>query len=280
MTRISIILCFTLCACTTHAVGDSGPVGGDGAVEGASGAMWGIAGSGGSAGADNSTPEVDAALRDLHTQNMGEDAGIIPDPPPVDAGPIGCTSDDDCANLSGQCAAGICNESTGVCETLRAGDGLSCDDDLFCTTHDSCQGGTCQGGAPMDCAGMAGDVCTIAMCDDVIDQCAFTSRTYCDLGLGTYDCIDPDTDADNCGECGIQCDAGKVCGGGLCLDPTDPKLGAKSSCGIFGYKCPDEPGMFGDTPGVCNWACDGDTHIGYVCGHDSGSNATATCPSD
>jgi streptogramin lyase len=55
--------------------------------------------------------------------------------------PVTCIASDQCHG------AGACNPSTGACTNPNAPDGTACNDGNVCTTTDTCQGGTCTGGA-------------------------------------------------------------------------------------------------------------------------------------
>ena len=44
----------------------------------------------------------------------------------------------DCSAYTDQCNAGMCDESNDTCAALPLADGISCNDDLFCTEPDSC----------------------------------------------------------------------------------------------------------------------------------------------
>ncbi len=68
------------------------------------------------------------------------------------------------------CFEAVCNTTTGVCEVQPAADDAPCDDGLFCTDGDSCQGGLCQSGPPLDC-GSGSDDCTYSDCDEDADEC-------------------------------------------------------------------------------------------------------------
>jgi alpha-tubulin suppressor-like RCC1 family protein len=83
----------------------------------------------------------------------------------------------DCANVLSAlsergCYKLICNEALGQCEQVP-NDGASCDDDLYCTTDDVCEDGTCVGGKARDC-GTAMD-CAMPLCDEASDACLSTT---------------------------------------------------------------------------------------------------------
>jgi hypothetical protein len=63
----------------------------------------------------------------------------------VGSDPVTCSSD--------QCnIAGLCNPTTGVCDSWFRDDGTVCDDGNACTQGDSCWGGHCMSGAEVRCS--------------------------------------------------------------------------------------------------------------------------------
>src|SRR5205823_933491 len=67
------------------------------------------------------------------------------------------------------CASRTCN-GTATC-TVVLHDGAVCSDGNACTIDDTCQNGTCQGGAPVVCTAM--DACHVAgVCDPATGQCS------------------------------------------------------------------------------------------------------------
>ena len=132
----------------------------------------------------------------------------------------------DCAVLTGPCTLGTCDPAVGCvatpaneggscndaksefctmgqctmgqCKTVPANEGKVCDDGLFCTEDEVCQGGACGGGKPKAC--VAPSVCWIALCDEASKACA-SSR-----GNDGASCDD-----------GITCTTGTACMNGACL---------------------------------------------------------------
>jgi hypothetical protein len=90
----------------------------------------------------------------------------------------------------------------GECVVIPDDDGGACDDGLFCTNDDTCQGGVCVGGPPNDCGQMA-PVCEEVTCDESSDAC-----TTAPLANGTP-CIGDDL-----------CQLGTTCTNGQCLGGT------------------------------------------------------------
>ncbi|MCA9582311.1 MAG: hypothetical protein KC416_10990, partial [Myxococcales bacterium] len=74
-----------------------------------------------------------------------------------------------CGQLDDECNVGTCDPATGFCVTAPRPSGTECDDRLYCTVNDECDGsGTC-GGTARDCDD--GLACTTDSCDDVGDSC-------------------------------------------------------------------------------------------------------------
>jgi len=82
----------------------------------------------------------------------------------------------DCRAAGDQCHVPACDETLGTCGGLPKLDGTWCDDGLFCTGVDGCDGGVC-GGAPRDCAD--GDRCTTDGCDEGAAACTHTPIPRC-----------------------------------------------------------------------------------------------------
>ena len=88
------------------------------------------------------------------------------------AGGGGSACEQDCSAVqTPPCFASVCNEATGLCEVVAAGVETSCDDGLFCTVNDHCDGaGECVGGGENDC-GQTTDTCKEITCDEASDSC-------------------------------------------------------------------------------------------------------------
>lgn len=130
-----------------------------------------------------------------------------------------CTQDDHCD--AGACVGSCACKSDAQCELTQpaadscrrwacqgyqciqvadsAQDGSSCDDGKFCTVDETCQGGSCQGGAPKDCSGLGDGKCVVGACDEGVDQCA----------------QQPKADGDSCSD-GDPCTQGDACADGTC----------------------------------------------------------------
>jgi hypothetical protein len=101
------------------------------------------------------------------------------------------------------CNTGMC--VTGTCTPTPANNGATCDDGLFCTINDMCQGGVCTG-APNPCAPANG--CYTGMCDEILQSCTITK-----VADGTA-CNDGDV-----------CNTGKHCTSGVCTGGTPTNNG-------------------------------------------------------
>jgi hypothetical protein len=91
----------------------------------------------------------------------------------------------DCALEATQCETSFgCDESTDSCLTTPDTAGTVCDDGLFCTVNDVCDGlGACEGTA-RDCSAFALE-CEVASCDETLGICAVADApagTSCDDG--------------------------------------------------------------------------------------------------
>ncbi len=145
---------------------------------------------------------------------------------PCDADNNGCTVNDVCksgvciAGSAYQCAQPVgdpCNAwgctSTGAlsyqCTPTPKTLGTTCDDGLYCTVSDACDGlGTCKGGSARDCSAFTAQ-CTTGTCDETNDACKATNKTD---GVACND--------------GDSCTATDTCKTGVCI-------GSNNACGDF-----------------------------------------------
>ncbi len=98
------------------------------------------------------------------------------------------------------CLLGMCDETQKGCVFINAGSTTLCDDGLYCTVGDACNGsGACTGGAPRVCAGGA---CLTGVCDEPTDQC---------LTEATPGCCSTDASCDD----GFPCTT-DICNAGAC----------------------------------------------------------------
>lgn len=140
------------------------------------------------------------ALDQCHDVGVCDPAtGICSNPPKADGSACNdnnaCTQTDTC--VAGVCTGsnpvvcptpdqchdpGTCNPATGVCSNPPKADGTPCDDGLFCTATDTCQGGVCTG------SGSPCDPLACLTCDEGTDTCLNTCPvgTKCD---GNGNCV-------------------------------------------------------------------------------------------
>ncbi len=90
----------------------------------------------------------------------------------------------DCASAADQCNDGVCDEGADQCVPQPIVDGTGCDDGLYCTLTDECQGGLCVGSGET-CPDDAND-CTDD-CDEATDTCYLCNAT----GTSDLCCEDP-----------------------------------------------------------------------------------------
>ncbi len=132
----------------------------------------------------------------------------------------------DCSFLDSVCGVGTCDPQLG-CVAMPQNDGTPCNDMLFCTIGDTCQGGTCVG-APNTCAA-PGDVCMIGSCNENTDTCVAV----------------PGNDGGACDD-GNSCTSGETCASGSCVGGVPANQGAA---------CDDENGCTSGTTcsnGLCS----------------------------
>ena len=137
-----------------------------------------------------------------------------------------CTSGSarDCSAAGDACNDALCDENVNQCVPQARADGAPCEDGLFCTLSEQCNGGVCSGGTVRDCSA-AGDQCNSGVCDDSLDQCV----------------AQPVTNGTGCDD-GVYCTEGDVCGSGLCG-------GSARDCSAAGDACND--GTCDETLGQC-----------------------------
>ena len=153
------------------------------------------------------------------------DGDPVPDGTSCNADDSGCTVGDsclagtcvpgdlaNCAAFGSQCAVYSCQASDAenfTCVPNNVAAGTACDDGLFCTTNDQCNGnGICLSGEPNPCSAGT-DACNDALCDEVTDTCTPT----------------PKADGTSCSD-GDACTTVDTCQGGQCI-------GSELVCGEF-----------------------------------------------
>ena len=151
-------------------------------------------------------------------------------------------------------------------------DGTTCDDHDACTVNDSCSGGVCVPGSPLNCDD--GSLCTVDSCNTATG-CVFTAKNCDDSNACTADSCDPTTGA--CVNTAITCDDNNAC--------TTDSCNSATGCVNTAITCP--VGEFCDTAtGACvictsnahcndNNNCTADTCVAAVCQHSADTN---TCP--
>ncbi len=118
---------------------------------------------------------------------------------------VECNTDDQCP-AAGACTVGVCQD--GVCGVGFADGGTPCNDGLFCTSSDACDGtGSCVGsGNP--CPGADGDSDCSETCNEGADACTGNdgAGSACNDGLFC-------TSSDTCNGAGTCVGAGNPCPG-------------------------------------------------------------------
>jgi hypothetical protein len=162
----------------------------------------------------------------------------------VGGSPLNCDDADVCTDDS-------CNPATGC---VYANNTAPCDDSDACTTSDTCSGGICVGGSPLNCDDA--DVCTDDSCNPATG-CVYTNNT------APCDDSDACTTSDTCsgGICAgggaPNCDDGNVCTDDSC-DSVTGCLNAPNTA-----NCND--GLFCNGPDTCSGgSCS--LHTGDPCG--------------
>ena len=127
-----------------------------------------------------------------------------------------------CNELASPCTKGSCDEGKDQCVVQPEIAGKSCDDKLFCTVGDACDGkGACLAAGPLACAGGG---CQLGSCDEAAKKCgqvAAKAGTPCSDGDGC-------TATDACNEVGVCIgSAAKNCVGDTCNDAScNPQTGS------------------------------------------------------
>ena len=159
-------------------------------------------------------------------------------------------------NPSNECQACTPSSSTSAYSNKAAAS--ACNDTLFCTTADTCDGnGVCVGGPARNCDDAL--ACTTDTCDDDEDRCVRTINTGCRINNtciadGTINVSNP------CQVCNASLNQddwsptllGTACDDGLFCTATDSCNGAGSCVGLM-RDCSD---AFSCTQDICNEATD------------------------
>lgn len=196
-------------------------------------------------------------------------------------------------------AAGISD-----CADPDTPDGARCDDGLLCTVGESCDGGSCQGGHPLDCSYLASG-CTVGQCDETAgcQQAPAPEGTTCNDGLfctvndvctagvcagATNDCSSVVTGDCEIGVCdedfdfcttedkplGTECDDGFLCtDGATCSSFGTCQTGATKDCSAVADQC---------NSGVCDAVtgeCEAEPITGLSCNDADACTTLDTCSS-
>ena len=155
----------------------------------------------------------------------------IPGPPVICGDGLTCTVDAPCSaslgcvynpdsslcNDSNTCTVDTCDGVLG-CQFTNVLTGTACDDGNTCTESDTCNGGTCQSGTPLDCndgVGCTGDTCAnLSGCSNTENDAACEDGISC-----TTDSCEAATGCSHAANSSL-CDDGNPCTGDLC-DPTN-----------------------------------------------------------
>lgn len=170
------------------------------------------------------------------------------------------------------CSSDVC--TAGVCSNPDAPAGTACNDGMFCTTSDVCDGRrSCAGVTGMRCDDMRS--CTTDVCDEATDSCSTAMTTGCNIG---GECVA--TGARHVSSPCLVCDptrsmtdwspamVGMPCGTASC---TAGRLRAAPTCSATGT-CVATPSM------PCpSGACASGTECAPACASDAECDATERC---
>jgi hypothetical protein len=139
----------------------------------------------------------------------------------------GTTNDCFFAPVPDDCHIAVCNPMNGMCEPQPGNDGQGCVDAMaLCMVGNTCTGGVCQGGAPLDCSQLTVG-CFDGQCDTATGQCIQVpimpgqqcqeATDQCNVGIcdmmGVCNAT-PANEGQNCDTDG--CFVGQTCGTGTC----------------------------------------------------------------
>ena len=164
----------------------------------------------------------------------------------IGTNPVQCAGADACHE------AGSCNPATGACTQSAKPNGAWCNDGNACTQTDTCQGGTCTGTNPVQCA--APNACHEAgLCNPATGACTQSAKPN-----GAW-CND-----------GNACTQTDTCQGGQCVGGAPVVCAANGSCELPGT-CNPATGGCSTTPRPNGTACqDGDPcTLGDACSNGS-----------
>ena len=171
------------------------------------------------------------------------------------------------------CTTDSCDEEADSCAAAPVEDGLECDDGVFCTIEDSCQAGTCTGGAPNPCDDEI--ECTLDSCNLGLDECKQTPMnnnepcedgSFCTVNDGCHAGVCTGEDRD--------CSDENVCTDDTCNEITD-------ACDSVNNAAPCDDGQFCTINDTCSeGACtvsEPNCNDANSCTNDSCDEEADTC---
>lgn len=185
-----------------------------------------------------------------------------------------CASNADCSTDNNPCTTEVCNAiGTGLGDDFGCSSNpntLSCDDGLYCTTGDTCSGGTC-GGSPRNCSDS--NVCTTDSCNEATDSCNNINNTIA-CNDGQYCTVGDTCSGGVCGGSARNCSDSNVCTTDSCNETTDACVNAPNTG-------PCDDGLFCTTGDVCSGGVCATTprncSDGNLCTTDTCNDTTDAC---
>ncbi|AKU94821.1 hypothetical protein AKJ09_01485 [Labilithrix luteola] len=193
-----------------------------------------------------------------------DDAAAEPTPSftsPVDADDAETSLDDDAASTAKMCVTSECPPLWGTCPN-RYGQVSK----YRCSTHLADDYANC-GACGASCPNLPAELHMVEACVEGQCQATCSPQNFRDCnGIVDDGCeVDPQTDPDNCGGCGIKCDPGVRCIRGRCgcapgtIDCNGQCKDTRSddnNCGACGYSCADHEVDAGTYPDHMVWGCE------------------------
>lgn len=162
--------------------------------------------------------------------------------------------------------------------------GTFCDDGVYCTKDDKCTLTGCEG-TPRDCGANA--ECSIYAGDECICKEGFSD---CNTLPNYLNCVDFNTDRNNCGSCNSECNSSQACVDGQCITTPcnngllDDGEECDSVGGLFGETCA-KVNLYSGTP-TCKCpiidysSCHAECNNGHCELGENSSNCLMDCPID
>ncbi len=140
-------------------------------------------------------------------------------------------SDGICTDGNGEaCLTTACKPGLGGCVDIPVPDGTSCSNPNMCTLGDSCLGGVCVDGTPMDCSD--GSQCTVDTCESSAGECTNTMEAgMCETCAPQVTLPDVDISFEEEFPISLKC---PLVGGSAGVDVT-----VKGHLTLKGAKCPE-----------------------------------------